>query len=64
MDEAAGRRALAQRGIAVVGTVGVLIQAKQRGLISVVKPELDRLRAVGFHLSDRIYELCLLAVGE
>jgi predicted nucleic acid-binding protein len=64
MDESAGRRVLASRGIAFIGTVGVLMQAKQRGLIAALKPELDQLRACGFHLTDRVYRACLAVSGE
>ena len=64
MDEAAGRRILAGRGMAFLGTVGVLMQAKQQGLITALKPELDQLRAYGFHLTDRVYQACLRASGE
>lgn len=64
MDETAGRRELAQRGIAFLGTVGVLMQGKQRRLINLLKPELDQLRTLGFHLSDQVYRSCLTAVGE
>ncbi len=64
VDETAARRELAGRGIAFTGTVGVLIQARQRGLLPSLRAELDRLRACGFHLADRIYRACLAAVGE
>jgi uncharacterized protein len=64
MDESAGRRVLAGRGIAFLGTVGVLMQAKRRGLIAALKPELDRLRNYRFHLTDRVYRACLAASGE
>jgi len=64
MDEAAGRRELQKRGIKFFGTVGVLIQAKQRMLIAALKPELDQLRACGFHLTDRFIQTCLASVGE
>jgi predicted nucleic acid-binding protein len=64
MDELAGRRELTQRGIACVGTVGVLMEAKQRGLIASLKSELDHLRACGFHLSDHVYRACVALVGE
>ena len=64
MDDSAGRRELAQRGIAFIGTVGVLMAAKQRGLLTALKPELDHLRASGFRLSDRVYRACLAAMGE
>jgi uncharacterized protein len=45
MDESGGRDELKRRGLACVGTVGVLMLAKDRGLISTLKPELDGLRA-------------------
>jgi uncharacterized protein len=64
MDETAGRQELAKRGMSFLGTVGVLIQAKQRGLIVALKPEMDQLRASGFHLSDRVYRACLASAGE
>jgi len=64
MDESAGRRELAVRGIAFIGTVGILMEAKQRGLIVALRPELDQLRTCGFHLSDRVYRACLAFVGE
>ena len=50
MDESAGRRELSKRNIAVVGTIGILLQAKLRGLLPFIKPELERLRSCGFHL--------------
>ena len=52
------------RGIAFIGTVGILMEAKQRGLIVALRPELDQLRTCGFHLSDRVYRACLAFVGE
>jgi uncharacterized protein len=64
IDESAARHEVAARGIAFIGTVGVLMQAKHRGLIPALKPELDRLRACGFHLTDRVYRACLAANGE
>lgn len=64
VDESAARAELAQRGLAFIGTVGVLMTAKSRGLITALKPELDQLRACGFRLSDRVYRTCLAAVGE
>ena len=64
MDESAGRRELSQRGLAFIGTVGVLTQAKRRGLIAALKPELDQLRVCGFYLTDHLYRACLSAVGE
>jgi predicted nucleic acid-binding protein len=64
MDEFAGRAELARRKMPVVGTVGVLIQAKRRNLIPALAVEMDRLKACGFRLSERIYRACLAEAGE
>ena len=64
IDEIAARRELANLSIRVIGSVGVLQQAKLRNLIPALKPELDALRRGGFHLSHRIYRAVLAAVGE
>jgi predicted nucleic acid-binding protein len=62
VDEMAARHELANRGLPYIGTVGVLMQAKQQGLIPSLKRELDQLRACGFHLSEHVYRSCLAAV--
>ena len=55
MDEKEGRRAAQRLGLKTVGVVGVLIEAKARGLIAEVGPSLERLRQeAGFYLSDRV----------
>jgi uncharacterized protein len=64
VDEAAARRELVIRRISHTGVVGTLIQAKLRRLIPELKPELDRLRACGFYLTDRVYRASLAAAGE
>jgi len=52
MDEAAGRAEAQRRGLRRVGVVGVLIRAKQRGLVPAVLPLAERLRdELGFYLS-------------
>ena len=55
MDEQEGRRTAQRLGLKTVGVVGVLIEAKARGLIAEVGPLLERLRQeAGFYLSDRV----------
>lgn len=64
LDEKRARRFAADRGIAVIGTAGVVLRARQRGLISAVRPVLDDLLATGFHLSDALYRGTLNRAGE
>lgn len=65
LDEQDGRRLAQQQGLKLMGVVGVLLLAKQRGLLPLIRPELDALRTdVGFWLGDRIYQLALEKAGE
>lgn len=52
MDDRAGRTAARQRKVAVTGVVGLLLRAKERGLIRTVTPSLRQLQRAGYWLSD------------
>jgi predicted nucleic acid-binding protein len=65
MDEQAGRLIAQSYGVKVTGILGVLIQAKDKGLISEVKPLLQRLISdAGFWLNPKLIEEVLKLVGE
>jgi predicted nucleic acid-binding protein len=63
LDDRPARRAAHQLGLSVVGSVGVLLEAHQRGLIDTVRPDLDAMIEVGFHMSRALYEE-ILAIAE
>jgi predicted nucleic acid-binding protein len=53
IDEAAGRTMAKRLGLLPVGVLGLLVRAKQRGLLPEVSPLLDRLKMdLGFFISD------------
>lgn len=65
MDEREGRHTAQRFGLKTVGVVGVLIEAKTRGLIVEVGPLLERLRQdAGFFLSDRVIHEARTFCGE
>lgn len=65
MDEREGRHAAQRMGLAVVGVVGVLLEAKEAGLVDVIRPHLDGLRRrAGFYLSEGVYRHALALAGE
>ena len=65
MDERPGRTIARQYGLAVIGILGVLLEAKDKGLISVVKPLMDRLiDEVEFRVSRQLYKTVLQRAGE
>ena len=65
MDEKAGRAAAVALGLHVSGLLGVLIEGKQRRLLPVLRPLLDRLASgAQFWIDARLRERVLRSVGE
>lgn len=64
LDDLAARRCAAALGIPVRGTLGLVLAAKQRGLVPAARPLLERLRLTGMYLSDRVMNEALSLVGE
>jgi uncharacterized protein len=65
LDELEGRRLAKQAGLSVVGTLGVLLRAKNNGTIPALKPEIDALRAkANFFVSQKLEAQILSAAGE
>lgn len=64
LDDQQGRRIACERGLVVTGTVGVLIEARERGLVSSVRHELDRLTEAGMWINEAFYHRILQELGE
>ena len=64
IDEKRGRIIAIRNGIKTIGTIGILLFAKQRRLISLVKPFLDILMNNSFRISDILYNQILERTGE
>ena len=64
IDEEIGRRTARRIGLDVVGTLGVLLLAKQAGLVPAVEPLLHQLSEAGFRMSERVQLRVLAKAGE
>ncbi len=65
MDEKLGRAIAEARGLKVVGLLGVLLMAKNAGLVSAVGQLIIDLESqAGFFVSERVKRLFLTAAGE
>lgn len=64
MDEKKGRRKLSQLNIPKIGTLGILLKAKQLGLINSLKLEIENLQNIGFGISQAIIDQILETAGE
>ncbi|MDI9639204.1 DUF3368 domain-containing protein [Oscillatoria amoena NRMC-F 0135] len=64
IDERAGRQIAQSRNIPIVGTMGLLLLAKQLKLIPSIKDVLDELRNQGQYISQKLYEDVLAIAQE
>lgn len=64
LDDRVGRNIARTRGLSVTGTIGVLVEARQRNLVSSIRPELDRLIEAGMWLDEIFYHRILQEFRE
>ncbi len=64
MDEKKGRRKLTLLGLRKIGTAGILLKAKQVGLLTTIRPDLEDLHRRGFSISQSVMEAVLRRAGE
>lgn len=64
MDDLKGRKLARQLGLAVTGTLALLVIAKKNGVVSAVKPVLEKLTRTNFRLSSELERWTLRNAGE
>lgn len=64
LDDQRARVFAEETGLRVIGTVGVLLLAKQAGLVSVVRPLLDAIQVQGFRMDAELYNTALQLAKE
>ena len=64
IDEYKGRQIADSYGVSIVGIIGVLIQAKQEGIIPLVSPTIEKLTQIGFRLNKQLIASVLARLGE
>ena len=64
IDERRGRNEAIQLGLQVTGLLGIVLAAKQQGLIPLVQPIFDKLRTNSFWIRDALYAEILRLAGE
>ncbi len=64
LDDALARQMATTLAIRFRGSLGLLLDAKQAGLVSAIAPLLDQLQALGFHLNAETRKLILGLASE
>jgi uncharacterized protein len=64
LDERRGRAFAEANGVRVIGSLGVIIRAKNRGLVTKVAPLIEAMRANGINLADSLISAVLSECDE
>jgi predicted nucleic acid-binding protein len=64
IDEAAGRRLARLNGLSVTGSIGILLRAKREGYPFTMREAMERMKAQGVWLSDRVIAFALAQANE
>ncbi|MFQ5824170.1 MAG: DUF3368 domain-containing protein [bacterium] len=64
LDDKKARRIAKQLGLKIIGTVGMLLRTKKKGIVTEIRPILDALQEVDFRISDTLYQEALQLAKE
>ncbi len=64
LDDRAARKLAMKHGVPVIGSLRIIVLAKERGLISEVRLVLERLRGAGAYISDALIDRAIVLAGE
>ena len=64
LDDLAARRCARSLGLPMIGTMGIVVLCRHRGIISAARPVLETLREAGLRLKPELMDKGLAKVGE
>jgi predicted nucleic acid-binding protein len=64
LDDRAARNLAAKHAVPVIGTLRVIVLAKERGFIPKARPILERLRGAGAYVSEVLVDRAISLAGE
>jgi predicted nucleic acid-binding protein len=64
IDDLKGRKFAHQLGLTIIGTIGVIVDAKLAGIIPSVKPILSKIKSTNFRITEQLELLILKRAGE
>lgn len=64
VDDLAARQAAVRLGLSVIGTLGILLAARKRGLVDAIEPLVRGLKHQGFWISSSLEAAVLRSAGE
>lgn len=64
IDDNAAKKTAKYLGLKVTGTIGVLLKAKEKGIILEIAPVLEKMKKNGFYISESLEQMVMRQAGE
>ena len=64
LDDLQAHKCAALFDIPLIGSIGLIILAKRKGLIDLAKPKIERLKAAGLHIDNTMLDRIYTRIGE
>lgn len=64
IDDLKGRKYAKQLGLPIIGTIGLIVDAKLFGIIPSIKPLLEKIKQTNFRISEQLESILLIKAGE
>ena len=64
IDDLKGRKLAHELGLTIIGTIGVIVDAKLAGIIPSLKPILSKIKKTNFRISEELEILILKRAGD
>ena len=64
LDDALGREIALLQKCNITGTLGIIIKAREIGLLNRVRPYFEKLKEAGFYISEKLFNDMLDLVNE
>ena len=64
LDDLKARKVALKLNLDFTGTLGILIKAKEKGLISQIRPILEEIQSTNFRFSEDVFRQILLVAKE
>ena len=64
IDDLKGRKFAHQLGLTIIGTLGVIVDAKLAGIIPSIKPILSKIKSTNFRITEQLELLIVKLAGE
>ncbi len=64
LDDYKARQVAEKLSLNITGTLGIIVSAKNKGIISSIKPALNKLQQINFRVSENLIKTALKESGE